>query len=282
MADVIERERPIERPTERPHCIISGSKMKQFLACPTYLYAHPDDLVDDRPKTAAEEGERAHDLAERCFWDGEAAFKGCRNKRMMEGARLYAQTLLALSEGVKENVRTEQFVTMGEHFGFFDSQFVGGYYDAMVIDESRKLLHCADYKFGFHVVEPTTPQLTFYILALILQRARERYGVMPIWEEEIVAHIREHYGDWHFGQTIVQPKREEPVNTWEPTVDDICDFVRAFCRATMVYQDAGRFDDATCHTNGYCKYCAKARICAQSAMREDEACAFTFDKEDVK
>ena len=91
----------IEQTTaERPHCVISGSKMKQFLACPTYLYAHPDDLVDDRPKTAAEEGERAHDLAERCFWDGEAAFKGCRNKRMMEGARLYAQTLLALSEGV--------------------------------------------------------------------------------------------------------------------------------------------------------------------------------------
>lgn len=261
---------------ERPHCVISGSKMKQFLACPTHLYAHPDDLVDDRPKTAAQEGERAHDLAERCFWDGDAAFEGCRNKRMMAGARLYAETLDSV--GPRECLKTEQFVTMGEHFGFYDSEYVGGYYDAMCVSEDWKVIHCVDYKFGLHVVEPDTPQLTFYILAEILVRARERFCVMPIWEDEIIAHIRAHYRDWVFYQTIVQPKRSAaPVNCHTLSHDELENFVHDFCRAVAVYQDVGHFDDSTCRTNSYCKYCPKARICTKSSMREREDCEFTFD-----
>lgn len=269
---------------ERPHCVISGSKMKQFLACPTHLYEHPDDLIDDRPKTAAMEGERAHDLAERAFWEGESAFDGCRNKRMIEGATLYAQTLCDIASWTEcvidrsKVISTEQFVTMGEHFGFRDSQFVGGYYDAMCYDPKRRYIHCVDYKFGLHVVEPDTPQLTFYILAVILKRAREEFGEMPIWKEEICDFIERVYGDWAFAQTIVQPKRTTaPVNTFELSLNDLKDFVCKFCDAVAIYQDAGKFEDATCHTNSYCKYCPKARICAHSAMREQEDCAFTFD-----
>lgn len=263
---------------ERPHCVISGSKMKQFLACPTHLYAHPDDLIDDRPKTAAEEGERAHDLAERAFWEGDAAFEGCRNKRMIEGAKLYREALETICGEDKRGVTTEQFLTMGEHFGFEDSQFVGGYYDAMYVSEERKVIHCADYKFGLHVVEPDTPQLTFYILAMILKRAREKFEVMPIWDDEIIAHIRTYYEGWAFAQTIVQPKRvNAPTNIYPLPQDALEKFVRDFCAAVAIYQDSGRFDDSTCHTNGYCKYCPKARICSKSAVREKDDCAFTFD-----
>lgn len=265
---------------ERPHCTISGSKMKQFLACPTHLYPHPDDIPDDRPKTAAQEGERAHDLAEQAFWKGDAAFEGCRNKRMIEGARLYRLTLRDICATRPAGMKTEQFVTMGEHFGFVESAFVGGYYDALYFDPMSATCHCIDYKFGYHLVEPATPQLTFYILASILQYAREADEVMPIWEDEIIEYIRSAFGDWTFAQTIVQPKRSgAPVNTHKLSREELEKFVHDFCRATAIYQDAGKFDDSTCHPNDYCQYCPKARICRMCKTREEVECGFTFDAE---
>lgn len=260
---------------ERPHSPISGSKIKQFMHCPTSFWPHPDDLVDTSPKTAAIEGERAHDLAERCVYEGESALEGCRNKLMCFGAKSYAEYIRANGG----DITTEQFIAFGNSFGFADNNYVGGYYDAMAVYDD--CLHVYDYKFGFHVVESDTPQLTFYILGKIISDSVSKRDFLPVWAEEIAEAIK-FYDLKTFRQTIVQPKRKDGIiHTSEITQEQLIDFASDMCGAVMRYQDSGKFIDSDCEGNEYCKYCLKRLICSKCLREERESqiqtCKFTFN-----
>lgn len=261
----------------RPHSPISGSRIVRFLACPTSFYKTEKDLIDTSPKTAAIEGERAHDLAEKTLLEGESALEGCRNKLMIEGARIYSTFIRSMFRDIS-HITTERFVCMGDSFGFAEDSYIGGYYDALGVDRGRKLLWVFDYKFGFHVVEPNTPQLTFYILAILLKASKEIHLEFPIWKDEICEYIDTYYKDWTFKQTIVQPKRkDEAIHTYELSVDELKEFVRKMCDAVEIYQDNQAFDDSTCHGNKLCQYCEKRLFCKKSPVYEDEGIAFVFD-----
>lgn len=263
----------------RPHSPISGSKIKRFLKCPTSFYKTDNDMIDTNPKTAAIEGERAHDLAEKTFWEGSSALDGVRNKMMINGAMIYAQTIRA--EAIRDcEVRTEGFLYMGDNFGF-DKDYIGGYFDACWFSRAKRVCHMFDYKFGIHVVEPDTPQLTFYILAQLLVDARENFGELPVWEDEILSYL-DNFKQWSFRQTIVQPKRKDGVvHTHELPFSNLKQFVRDMCRSVAIYQDTGKFDDKTCESNPDCKYCEKRLFCKKApAMAEASSFAFKFDKKE--
>lgn len=260
----------------RPHSPISGSKIKRFLCCPTSFHKTPDDIPDTSPKTAAIEGEKAHDLAEQCLWEGESVLEKCGNKQMRDGARMYADYITSQVTS-KWEVETERFLYMGDNFGFLDKDYIGGYYDALWYSPAQKTIHVFDYKFGFHVVEADTPQLTFYILAQILVYAREHHNESPWWREEIHDYLDRRYRNWTFKQTIVQPKRkDQQIHTYSLTLDKLHEFVDRMCDSVELYQDTMDFDQTTCNTNPLCKYCEKRLICDKAPTKSDDV-GFKFD-----
>lgn len=260
----------------RPHSPISGSKIKRFLKCPTSFIPDDRDLADTSPKTAAIEGERAHDLAEKYTLEGAEALKGVRNKLMVSGAKMYGDFIHG--QAGESTILTEQFVQMGWNFGFVDDATIGGYYDAAVLDKSNNRLLLFDYKFGFHVVESDTPQLTFYILAILLGDMRES-DELPVWKDETNLAL-DAYADWTFTQSIIQPKRKDgTIHTTEITIDDIKKFAGEMFDAVAIYQDASAFDDGSCHSNPECRYCPKRTFCVKCQTADEvSGVGFNFDK----
>lgn len=279
----------LEEMQVRAHSPISGSRMPRFMVCPISFVKDSRDLVDDRPKTAAIEGERAHDVAERAVLrrfaarlaDGNASLEDVAigeddaTPSMAKGGELYADTIgEALDEaGDGALVMTERFVAMGANFGG-DALNLGGYFDAMVRSDKARYLHVIDYKFGRHVVQPDTPQLTFYILAMLIGGREGVVGSMAILE-----YIQREYGDWTFKQTIVQPKDLcEPVKTYVLEFENLCTFAQHLERCFDVWKYESEFKTALTHPSEHCKYCEKRLICPNSSLDLGVKCAFTFEK----
>lgn len=274
----------------RGHSEVSGSKMKRFLICPISYRPDERDVVDNSPKTAAIEGERAHDIAERMAW-GEVVEVGEEEDvtpSMVRGGELYRDAIASCVEEHEADgavLKTEQHVSMGEHFSSTPDN-LGGYYDAMVV--WRGGVHVFDYKFGRHIVDPDTPQLTFYIVAMLLTMAR-RKGVRDLdTPASICEWLRENCGDFSFEQTIVQPKNiAEPVRTYAITIDEICAFVESLDAAMSVWLNNPVFNEELANGNIHaCKWCEKRTFCTRSVCRPSdyfltpEECQFKFDPKD--
>lgn len=283
----------LEEMQERAHSPISGSRMPRFMVCPISFVKDDRDFVDNRPKTAAIEGERAHDVAERevlrRFESRLApgnAVSGALDEgddvtpSMKRGAGVYADAIGdALEEGGDDAlVMTERFVAMGANFGG-DSSNLGGYFDAMVYSIKARYLHIIDYKFGRHVVKPDTPQLTFYILATLIGGLDELRGSI-----EILDYVQRWYGDWTFKQTIVQPRDPcEPVKTYALEFEKLCTFAQCLERCFDVWKCESEFKTALTRPSEHCKYCEKRLICPNSSLDLGIKCGFTFEKrESVK
>ena len=260
---------------DRGHCPISGSKIARFFACPTSFWPTPDDIEDTQSRAAAE-GERAHGFAERAVWGGEEAIPDCKNQLMRWGAVTYSSFIQTWSPDIK-GLSTEEFVRMGGNFGL-DLSHIGGYYDAFYQDEES--IHVFDYKFGMHVVEPDTPQLTFYILAKALDEIWES-GELPVWKDEIIAAVCKWVGDRTMRQSIIQPKRKDgAIHTYILPLEELCHFIERFCDSVQIYVDAGKFEPTINTPNEYCRYCNKRNICKsyQCEQQENRECHLTFQK----
>lgn len=260
----------------RGHCPISGSKIHRFFECPTSFWPTPGDLPDTQSR-AAVEGERAHGYAEKAVWGGEEAIADCRNQLMRWGAMTYSSFIHTWSPDIK-GLSTEVFVRMGGSFGLPLSE-IGGYYDAFYEDESS--IHAFDYKFGMHVVEPDTPQLTFYILAKALDSMWDN-GLLPVWRDEIKTAVYDWIGVRSIRQSIIQPKRTDgAIHTCVLSMEEIGDFIDKMCDSVEIYSDVGRFDQSLTRENEYCRYCNKRNICSRAITTQQEErnpCQLTFRK----
>lgn len=260
----------------RGHCPISGSKIHRFFECPTSIWPTPDDIPDTQSR-AALEGERAHEWAEKAIWGGEDAIAECKNQLMRWGAMTYATFIQTWSPNIN-GLATERFVCMGASFGL-DISAIGGYYDAFYEDE--KSIHVFDYKFGLHVVEPDTPQLTFYVLAHALQSIWQD-GRLPVWKDEIRTAVYDWVGDRKIQQSIIQPKRTDgAIHTHVLGLEELGVFIERMCDSVQIYEDVGKFDDNLTHGNEYCRYCNKRNICKSAIDAEKErrnSCQLTFQK----
>lgn len=258
--------------SNRGHCTISGSKIARFLSCPTSFWPTPDDLPETQSRAAAE-GERAHDWAEKAVWGGEESIADCRNQLMRWGAMTYSSFIHVWSPKI-ENLRTENFVQMGANFGL-DVNAIGGYYDAFYEDE--KSIHVFDYKFGMHVVEPDSLQLTFYIVCKALDDMLKD-GRLPVWRDEIRTALYDWIGYRTIRQTIVQPKRKDgAIHTHIVPMEDIGKFVEKFCDSVEIYTHYGRFVDNINQSNDQCIWCNKREICKAATQEiEERKCQLTF------
>ena len=244
---------------ERAHSPISGSKIERFLCCPTSFHKDERDLPDTSPKNAAKEGERAHDLAEQCLLTGEDAVADCRNSLMRSGAIAYRNFIRANASEDDSRITTEQFVCMGANFGL-PPQYIGGYYDAMY--DGDETLHLFDYKFGFHVVEPNTRQLTFYILAKLMTDMWNKDHSLPFGIREICEACADEASRRTFKQSIIQPKRKDGIaHTYELSLIELKQFAIDLWDSVGRYVDSPRFLEKDTKPNAYCKYCEKRLFC---------------------
>lgn len=248
---------------ERAHSLISGSKIVRFMCCPSSINKDERDLIDTSPKTAAKEGEKAHDFAEQCLLHGEEALAECRNKLMRSGAMAYREFIRSQARD-ESGISTERFVCMGYNFGL-PNNAIGGYYDAMY--EDKNFLHLFDYKFGFHIVEPNTPQLTFYVLARLMGEAFDQ-GELPFGTTEIKGAVKELVGRRVMKQSIIQPKRKDGiVHTYELSMSELFAFIDKMWKAVDGYCESnGRFVPEQTIGNEYCKYCEKRLFCKNAMI----------------
>lgn len=227
---------------ERKHAVLSPSGSKRWLACtPSALL---ETLFPDITSTWAEEGTRAHEIAEqtlngRLNYAGETEYKTEEDKRIKSEVLPYVDHVLDLTDKCRaENEDTVLFI---ETRLDFEKYVPGGFGVADAIIMSGDTLYLIDLKFGHDPVEAEdNTQLQIYALGAI-----EEFGQLYDFEKVVMQIYQPRV-------TLTQPRQQTKTVTelkgWGETV------VRP--KALEALAGAGAYVPGE-----HCKYCKAAAVC---------------------
>lgn len=171
------------------HSPIGASSAKRILACPGSVKLISSlPTVPKQESIYAEEGTKAHEVAEKFFLEQE--IPSWATEEMLDGAKLYAGTIdffLTMEGAERSHVKLEDQIKwkgIANAFGTCDSYFVFGH-----------TLYIFDYKFGkgVKVEGKDNPQLLWYANAVrsnlkytpknyVLVIVQPRNGGVSVWE----------------------------------------------------------------------------------------------------
>lgn len=232
--------------SQRKHAVLSPSGSKRWLACtPSALL---ESLFPDVTSAYAEEGTRAHEIAEqtiaaRLECAGDTEYQDDEDKRIKSEVLPYVEHVLDLTDQLR--AESEDTVLFIETRLDFEKYVPGGFGVADTIIMSGDTLYLIDLKFGHDPVEAEgNTQLQLYSLGAI-EEFGELYDfekvVMQIYQPRVsIRQPREQtmtiaeLKDW--GETVAKPKALEALaGTGAYVPGEHCRYCKAaaVCRARL-------------------------------------------------
>lgn len=210
------------------HAKFSPSAAARWIACPRSISM--TEGMEDESGPYAEEGTRAHDLAEIYASGKTPDNEEDYPEDMREHARFYADYVRALAEdGGEIHLEKRVFITDDFH----------GTADAVIVNELG-YLDVIDYKYGFNPVYPEeNPQCCAYALGALIEHRNK----CPLA-------IRIH---------IVQPRTSPKIKVWE--IPDIGAFEREWTERFLSAIALAESDDPPVAASLDCYYCLALTTC---------------------
>lgn len=214
----------------KAHSEIGASSMSRWSVCPASVR-----LSRGMPNTSssyAEEGTKAHDLAERIL---KLKNYSCEDESMLDAVHVYTGYVMNLWGGCSCYGIEEQFDLSPIYPGLY------GTCDSWVYHSSTSTLHVIDYKHGqgIAVEAENNKQLRYYALGALLKLK------LPVSKVTM---------------TIVQPRAWHPdgaIRSWTIPVSDLLDFTADLVEAA----EATQKDDSPIVSGDHCRFCPAAAIC---------------------
>ena len=233
----------------RAHALLSASGSHRWMSCPgsaLFSLEFPEQLTSKY----AEEGTRAHELAERLL-QGHRAHEAT-DPEMLKHVCLYTAYVKKQAKGKKLSIEETGNLT------WLHPELKRGTADAVIRGDWD--IEVIDLKYGAGVaVNPTeNSQLMMYAL-------------MALWDAERQC-IDETYETVKI--TIVQPRcGDEPVRTWETTVERMIEFASDLESAAALAMT----DKAPLKSGDHCQWCPCASKCPERLRVTHEVIAAEFD-----
>lgn len=224
----------------RQHARYGGSVAHRVLGCPGHI-RYCATLPPREQGDAAEWGERAHELLERCLLAGKERVPAgwCGDTEMAEAVEVvldYITNLIISRPGNRIVVRPEVEVTFPQNI--VPPAEAGGIIDVMVVDETANEAWMIDAKFGYVTVEaPGNAQLLFYSTAAFWTRCPETIHL-------VIAQPR-------------APHREGRIREWAIDGVALVEF-HGDMEAAIRAAERG---DADTKAGSWCRYCAAEAVC---------------------
>jgi hypothetical protein len=215
------------------HSKIGASSAYRWMACPGSVALSAN--IENKSSSFADEGTRAHELAEKCLAAGRRAdsrdFSPTVDREMVDAVNTYIDAVNAELEAVGGTLWVEQRFQL-RHV----DEDCFGTSDAVIYSHSKSLLHIFDLKYGKGVpVSPIeNPQALYYALGAFTTLNQ------PVDTVKI---------------TIVQPRCEGGGGTWETDAWRLVEF-------TAELKDAigrVRAKDAPLSAGKHCQFCPAAK-----------------------
>jgi len=243
------------------HSKIGASSMKRWAACPGSVKL--SEGIESRSSVFAEEGTKAHELAEKWLNEGEHAMAGYPVD-MVEHVSVYVDAVAERWDAGSVNiVLVEQRFHLHElHSDLFGTS------DAIVWQPAIERLSVIDLKYGAGVpVEvEDNPQLQYYALGALLANKQ--------WKPREVEVV------------IVQPRcphPDGPVRTQVLQVVDLLDFAADLVEAVKRTEEASSSKmlapmwEAEYLTLGdHCRFCPAAAVCPKQRRKAQELAKIAF------
>lgn len=219
------------------HSPLGASGMSRWSKCPGSV--RMEAKFPDQTSDYAEEGTRAHELAEKCLRAGADAVELSEpggHQEMSDAVQVYLDTIRSdIPDGPHSQRIEQRFDLSSVHPGCF------GTADFVLWDEKARVLRVYDYKHGQGVAVEVrdNPQLQYYALGALLESG------FPAEEVEMI---------------VVQPRCPHPdghVRRWRIDTMDLLDFradLADFARAT-------ENPDAPLVPGDHCRFCKAAGAC---------------------
>lgn len=235
------------------HSPLGASSATRWIACPGSVR-----LCKDVPNTAseyAEEGTRAHELAEKIL-RGEKV--EAESDEMLDAVMVYVDYIkeqFPLSD--KKGPLPKLLIEEKFHLSTFHPQLYGTA-DCVMYFPEKKLLHVVDYKHGAGVsVEvENNKQLMYYALGALLKTG------LPCTEVMI---------------TVAQPRcyhQDGPIRSWTTNPVDLMDFGVDLKRAAEKTEKP----DAPLNSGAHCRWCPAKASCPALAKQASELAKNEFGK----
>lgn len=221
------------------HAALGASNAHRWMECPGSVEAERG--IDDKPSAFAEEGTRAHDLAERALTTGATVLDAHDDQEMAEFVRTYVEYVQHVTANA-DHVAIEQRVDYG-------GWVTGGFGTADAIAVVGDTLQVIDLKYGMgvRVDAANNPQGMLYALGA--------YAATELLFEVKRVVI-----------TIVQPRLDH-ISEWEISIGDLlrwAEFARQAAEATQ-QPDAPRHPGEK-----QCRFC-KAKASCRALMEYAES-----------
>lgn len=234
------------------HSRIGASSMSRWSKCPASVRLSKD--MPNISSSYAEEGTRAHELAEKILRGEKVNFSDCDDE-MVEAVMTYANFIHSLKW--TKLLIEERFHLKELHPDLFGTS------DAVLYFEEEKLLMVVDYKHGkgLAVEAENNPQLMYYALGALMKTK------LPCSHVEMV---------------IVQPRcfhPDGPIRRWKIDVIDLLDFSADLVDAAKMTENP----NSEIVPGDHCRFCPAAPICpglhqtAIEAAQEEFSPAFSYD-----
>lgn len=234
----------------KKHSKYAASSSERWLGCPgsvTLCESAPPQVSSQY----ADEGTKAHDLAEKMLRDDKTIVIEDYDKEMLDHAYSYAKYVRKLQKETHGTLVIETKISLD-----FIYPEMFGTVDAAIIDHFNTL-HVIDFKYGqgYAVEAEENTQLMYYGVGLAHQFA---------WNFETIK--------FH----IVQPRAYHelgPVRTWEVTRDYLKQFAQV-----LAFGVRRTLEEPTTYNEGpWCKWCPALAICPQAKKLALENAKNDFD-----
>ena len=248
---------------ERAHALLGPSKAYQWMACTPS--ARLEEGFPDTTSEAAEEGTLAHELAElkvrNYFYSvefGKRKLTAAINKLKKDHADLWQEEMMGYTDEYLEFIRSAALALPSAPYVTIEKQvdltayIPDGFGTADCILIHGDTIHVIDFKYGKNpngrVSAERNPQMQLYALG-----AYEAYRMF--------------YPIKRVRMSIVQPRLQDGITTWETTLEDLLAFgEKVKEKAALAAKGEGEFapSEKTCR---YCRAKGKCRARAEENVK---------------
>jgi Protein of unknown function (DUF2800) len=242
------------------HSRLGASSMYRWKACPKSVQMCKN-LPPEEPNPWAEEGSKAHDLAEQVLVFG-ADIEDIRSAEMREAVKLYCNTVLddyLCRQTNPKDGKPDRFEDLWIEKQLDLSKIYPGCFgtaDAIIWDRKPRILYVLDFKYGTDPVDPVENlQMLYYALG-----AMHTLNLNPT-EVELA---------------IIQPrvKRKRKISRWRTDIIRLMDFESELVEAAKRTEDP----NAPLVAGRHCYWCRAKKTCP-ALLRMNVQAAETAFKE---
>lgn len=242
--------------TQPAHSRIGASSMSRWSKCPGSVKLSVG--IEGRSSPYAEEGTKAHELAEKILWHGfNNAHTNEYPAEMVEAVRVYTEYV-----GERLSKITEPFWDIEHRFDL--SKLYPGLFgtaDCVIYDPDLKTLEVIDYKHGagIAVEVESNPQLMYYGLGALM--------TLPLSVKTIKL-------------TVAQPRCSHPSGPIRSWVLPAIEFLN-FAADLVEFAKATEDPNAPLVPGEHCRFCPAVGICPATKKKAQELAKLDFAPNEV-